>query len=220
MKKIISIRNARLDDVPTKNNKIQPRDFMDILEEQTGNIDTIVATGVGCHQHWAARHLSYKPKKKQHISSGGHGAMGFDLPSSIGASMLEPKKTTICIVGDGSFLMNIQELASLKERNLNLKIIVLNNARLGMVSQFQLITFGDDPTTGDVEKINFSKIANGFGISSAILHKKKDIVHKVKWLLAKQGPALLEVSIDPLSDVVPMLLAGKQMNDLWMNDGE
>jgi len=98
--------------------------------------------------------------------------------------------------------------------------IVLNNARLGMVSQFQLITFVDDPTTGDVDKINFSKITNGFGILSVILHKKTDIVRKVKWLLAKKGPALLEVSIDPLSDVVPMLLAEKQVNDLWRKDGK
>ena len=112
---------------------------MDCLNPFVKNSKSIIVTGVGCHQHWAARHLSFKPNYIKHLSSGGHGAMGYDIPSAVGAAMAYPNDTVLCIVGDGSILMNIQELATIKERNLNIKIVVLNNRRLGMVSQFQLI---------------------------------------------------------------------------------
>ncbi len=216
-KNILKHKRLRLDDqqIP-KNNNIHPRVFLDEFEAQTKAIDTIVVTGVGLHQHWTARHLSYKPKKKIFVSSSGHGAMGFDLPSSIGASILHPEKLIICIVGDGSILMNIQELASIKERGLNLKIIVLNNSRLGIVSQFQKITFANDPSTGDLKKLNFKNISSGFGIDSKQLIEKKDIQRKIKWLLSKSGPQLLDVTIDHDANLIPMLLAGRTMDDMWM----
>ena len=220
--KILDLKQERNDDCPYNNSSfLQPRNVLDELETHTKDMETIVVTGVGLHQHWAARHLSFIPNKKLLISSGGHGAMGFDLPSAIGAAMSSPEKLILCVVGDGSILMNIQELLTLNERNLNVKIIVLNNNRLGMVSQFQLITFGDDPTTGDLFSTNFQNIAAGFGINSESVRSEKDLKNKISWLISQEGPALLEAKIDPFADVVPMLLAGKSMGDLWMGrDGE
>ena len=151
----------------------------------------------------------------KHLSSGGHGAMGYDIPSAVGAAMANPNDMILCIVGDGSILMNIQELATIKERDLNIKIVVLNNRRLGMVSQFQLITWGADPTTGDVESVDFKSIGQGFGITSMKLDKNESMESKINELFSLSGPALLEVILDYDSDVVPMLLAGQKMDEMW-----
>jgi acetolactate synthase-1/2/3 large subunit len=212
----ISESLKRYEDVPSNNSSnIQPRELMDCLDPFVKINKTTIVTGVGCHQHWAARHLSFKPNHVKHLSSGGHGAMGYDIPSAVGAAMANPSDTVLCIVGDGSILMNIQELATIKERNLNIKIIVVNNNRLGMVSQFQLITWGADPTTGDVEVIDFQSIGQGFGITSMKLSKVESMESKIDELFSKPGPALLEVILDYNADVVPMLLAGQKMDEMW-----
>jgi acetolactate synthase-1/2/3 large subunit len=141
--------------------------------------------------------------------------MGYDIPSSIGAAMASPKKKVVCIVGDGSALMNIQELAYLKDSDLNIKIIVFNNSRLGIVSQFQLITWGVDPTTGDFRPQDFKSIAEGFGINAEKIAQNREIKGKIEWLWSQTGPALLDVMIDPSADVRPMLLAGQTMDEMW-----
>ena len=140
---------------------------------------------------------------------------GENIPSAVGAAMAYPNDMVLCIVGDGSILMNIQELATIKEKNLNIKIVVLNNRRLGMVSQFQLITWGADPTTGDIEGLDFKSIANGFGINSMMVSKAESMESRINELFSKSGPALLEVILDYDADVVPMLLAGQKMNEMW-----
>jgi len=121
----------------------------------------------------------------------------------------------LCVVGDGSLLMNIQELASLCERQLNVKILVMNNSRLGIVSQFQLITWGSDPTTGDFISPNFSEIAKGFGVPSKRVELMSSLYSQVDWFWKESGPVLLEVMIDPDSDVTPMLLAGQNLGEMW-----
>jgi len=218
--KLLDLKLQRIEDRPDENsNYIQPRSLLDQIASVMKNDTTVVVTGVGCHQHWAARHLPYDPTLHAHMTSGGHGTMGYDLPSSIGVAMACPEKTVLCVVGDGSLLMNIQELASLCDRQLNVKILVLNNSRLGIVSQFQLITWGDDPTTGDFVSPNFSAIAQGFGISSARVDSMDNLREQVDWFWKKAGPVLLEVMIDPNSDVVPMLLAGQNMGEMWKGRG-
>ena len=214
---LISLKLKRLEDVPNDQSAvIQPRDLMDALNPLVKSFKTTVVTGVGCHQHWAARHISFKPNDVRHLSSGGHGTMGYDLPSAVGAAMADPDRKILCIVGDGSFLMNVQELATIKERNLNIKIVVVNNSRLGMVSQFQLITWGADPSTGDVGTIDFKSIGEGFGIPSDRLSCAKDIADSLGKFWLSVGPRLIEVIVDPKSDVVPMLLGGHKMDDMWM----
>ena len=214
--KLLDLKLQRIEDRPDENsNYIQPRLLLDQIASVMKKDATVVVTGVGCHQHWAARHLPYDPILHAHITSGGHGTMGYDLPSSIGAAMACPEKTILCVVGDGSLLMNIQELASLCDRQLNVKILVLNNSRLGIVSQFQLITWGDDPTTGDFVSPNFSAIAQGFGISSARVDSMDGLREQVDWFWKRAGPVLLEVMIDSDSDVTPMLLAGQNMGEMW-----
>jgi acetolactate synthase-1/2/3 large subunit len=204
------------EDRPPHADRLAPRDVLRHLAELIGSADPVVSTGVGCHQHWAARHLAFGPGLGRLLTSGGHGAMGFDLPSAIGAAMTEPKRPVLCVVGDGSLLMNIQELAALRERNLDVKILLLNNARLGLVSQFQLLTWGADPTTGDFPSPDFTAIARGFGIDAERLDDPAELDTRLRRFWDTPGPALLEVIIDPEADVTPMLLAGQTMGEMWM----
>ncbi len=213
----LNLYSHRYEDIPDPESLvIQPRDLMDALDVLLKNINTTVVTGVGCHQHWVARHLSFRPNDVKHLSSGGHGAMGYDLPSAVGAAMAEPDRIILCVVGDGSILMNIQELATIKQRNLNIKIVVVNNSRLGMVSQFQLITWGSDPTTGDVDTIDFKAIGEGFGIPSVRLSQVDSMEATLNKFWLASGPSLVEVIVDSKADVVPMLLGGQRMDDMWM----
>ena len=214
---INGLRNEHHEDQPLQpGTGLQPRPVLQALSKHIKNIVTTIVTGVGCHQHWAARHLPYHPSKCRFLTSGGHGTMGYDLPSAIGAAMAQPERQVLCIVGDGSLLMNIQEMAALRERNLNVKILVFNNHRLGIVSQFQLITWGDDPTTKDFWAPDFASISRGFGIPADQLDSPENIDEKIQWLLKQEGPALLNVEIDQNADIVPMLLAGRVMGDMWM----
>ena len=214
---LLSLKHGNPEDIPNGNSTyLQPRMVLQSVGQLMGNSPVTVVTGVGCHQHWAARHLSYRPEDRRLLTSGGHGTMGYDLPSAIGAAMAQPDRRILCVVGDGSLLMNIQELASLRERNLNVKILLMNNSRLGIVSQFQLITWGSDPTTGDFESPDFAAIAMGFGIAAERLDSFADLERKLKAFWEEPGPALLDVVIDPEADVVPMLLGGQHMGEMWM----
>jgi len=212
-----SLASERREDIPgNEPGAIFPRQLLDLVATRLRQKERVcVVTGVGCHQHWASRHLPFSPGKSRLLTSGGHGTMGYDLPTAIGAAMYDTSQTTLCIVGDGSFLMNIQELAALKERGLRVKILLLNNNRLGIVSQFQLITWGKDPTTGTFLTPDFVKVTEGFGIPARLLDVVEDSESAVEWLLNKEGPALLEARISSQADVFPMLLAGKSMGEMW-----
>ena len=214
--KILDTVKESLEDIPNEEiSGLSPRDVLRCVQSFVGDGALIVATGVGCHQHWAARHLEFRPKDRHLLTSGGHGTMGYDLPSAIGAAMSKPGRRVLCVVGDGSLLMNIQELASLAERNLDVKILVMNNNRLGIVSQFQLITWGSDPTTGDFKSPDFMNIAKGFGIAADHVQDITELELKVQEFWSSPGPSLLEVAIDSSADVSPMLLAGKTMDEMW-----
>jgi acetolactate synthase-1/2/3 large subunit len=214
---VLSLKREEAEDRPKEGLVyLQPRPVLQCVRRLIGDMTMTVVTGVGCHQHWAARHLSYRPNVRRLLTSGGHGTMGYDLPSAIGAAMAQRDRRVLCVVGDGSLLMNIQELASLRERDLDVKVLVMNNSRLGIVSQFQLITWGSDPATGDFKSPDFGTIARGFGIAADRLESPAELESKMKDFWSKPGPALLDVAIDREADVVPMLLGGQHMGEMWM----
>ena len=140
--------------------------------------------------------------------------MGFDIPSSIGAS-IKTKKPVLCFVGDGSIMMNIQELKTISEKKLNIKIFLFNNERLGIVSQFQKITFGNDPTTKMFKTPNFKTLSKSFDLKFTKIVNDKEVDKKIKNINKFLGPELIEVKIDYKADVSPMLLAGYKMNEMW-----
>jgi len=212
-----AMRSSQIDDAPKDGSScLEPRPVLQRLCHFMKQTAFTVTTGVGCHQHWAARHLPFRPNDRSLLTSGGHGTMGYDLPSAIGAAMAQPEQKVLCVVGDGSLLMNVQELATLSEMRLPVKVLVLNNSRLAMVSQFQLITWGADPTTGDFQAPDFFAIATAFGIAAEKMANSTNMDDKLSNFWTSPGPALLEIIIDPEADVVPMLLGGQKMCDMWM----
>jgi len=213
--KCIKSRN-NYNDVGSQNG-INPKDILEYINQIIQDKKTYITTGVGSHQHWVARYIQFDNQRCKLFTSAGHGTMGFSLPVAIGLKNLELDTQVICIDGDGSFQMNIQELALIKELNLNVKILLLDNSRLGIVSQFQKITFDDDPTTGDIKNPDFIAIAQAYGIEAYSI-KKLDTDTIDKWIFSNKS-SLLHVSIKHDTPISPMLLGGQNLNEMWQYEG-
>jgi acetolactate synthase-1/2/3 large subunit len=197
---------------------LKPQYIIETVNKLTNQKSLVCVTGVGSHQQWTARHFDFDFPNRVLLTSGGHGAMGFDLPTAIGAQLSRPNSLVLCIVGDGSIQMNIQELATIANYNLPIKIIVLDNKRLAIVSQFQKITWGKDPSCGNVKNPDFASIANSYGIFGDTINNSEQVKPKIQKLLSHNGPALLHCLVDPNEDVVPMLLGGQTMDSMWPYD--
>ena len=144
--------------------------------------------------------------------------MGYDLPVAIGAQYTSKKSLVLCFVGDGSLQMNIQELASLNVYKLPVKIIVLDNNRLGIVSQFQKLNFKKDPTCDEKWNPDFCKLANSYGIYALKIKRRNELKKKIQKILNYNGPALLHCQIDSNEELSPMLLAGQTLDKMWKNE--
>lgn len=177
--------------------------------------NTICVTGVGAHQHWVARHFRFALPNRQFFTSAGHGAMGYDLPTAIGVAMHSPDSEVICIVGDGSFQMNIQELGVIAEYGLKVKIVVIDNHRLGLVSQFQLMNWESDVACGKKHTPDFCMIAKGYGLDAQHCDDPKQLTTAINNLVNAESAALLHIEIDNRHDVLPMLLGGQTTDKMW-----
>ncbi|MDR7193655.1 acetolactate synthase 2 catalytic subunit [Luteimonas terrae] len=167
--------------------------------------DAVVACDVGQHQMWVAQHWRFDHPRK-HLTSGALGAMGFGLPAAIGAQMEDPTRRVVCVSGDGSFLMNVQELATLKRYRVPVKIILLDNQALGMVRQWQELFFERRYSEIDLsDNPDFAQVARAFGIQALSVDKAADVEAALVALLAADGPALLHVAIDTAANVWPLV---------------
>ncbi len=198
-------------------NGVNPSDVLKYIDKNTNDRMTLFSTGVGSHQHWTSRYINFDNKMKKIFTSAGHGTMGFGLPTALGLNYLERDSRVICIDGDGSFQINIQELSLINELNLNLKILVMDNSRLGIVSQFQNITFGKDPTTGDFLNPDFVEIAKAYKLEAYYMENYDETIIS-KWLNS-DGAALLHVKIKHDAPLSPMLLGGQKLNEMWQYEG-
>ncbi len=197
---------------------VRPDECLSFIDSLTQKMKTAIVTGVGSHQQWAARYFSFEIPNKLFFTSAGHGTMGYCLPVAIGINRLDHDRLVIAVDGDGSFQMNIQELALITELDLNLKIVIMDNTRLGIVSQFQKITFGDDPTTGIFLSPDFLKIAKAYGLDAFRLDKFNTSIIK-DWLYSPK-PAVLHVKVQHDAPLSPMLLAGQYLDNMWYYDPE
>ncbi len=176
--------------------------------------DAIITTDVGQHQMRVAQSYPFS-KPRQLLSSGGLGTMGFGLPAAIGAAMANPSRTVVCFTGDGSFLMNIQELATLAERNLNVKIVLVDNHGLGLIHQLQDLFFEKRLFAWQyTHHVDFIKVAEGFGIDTLNLNEAEDPLVSLKQALTNKKPMLIYMNITPEDKVLPIVPPGAANIDM------
>ena len=170
--------------------------------------ESVVTTDVGQHQMWTAQHMAFS-RPENFITSSGLGTMGFGLPAAVGAQVARPDDTVICISGDGSFMMNVQELGTVKRKQLPLKIVLLDNQRLGMVRQWQQLFFKERYSeTTLTDNPDFLMLAQAFGIPGQHITRKDQVETALNTMLNSEGPYLLHVSIDELENVWPLVPPG------------
>ncbi|ROP48858.1 acetolactate synthase large subunit [Enterobacter sp. BIGb0383] len=170
--------------------------------------ESVVTTDVGQHQMWTAQHMAFS-RPENFITSSGLGTMGFGLPAAVGAQVARPDDTVICISGDGSFMMNVQELGTVKRKQLPLKIVLLDNQRLGMVRQWQQLFFKERYSeTTLTDNPDFLMLAQAFGIPGQHITRKDQVATALDTMLNSEGPYLLHVSIDELENVWPLVPPG------------
>jgi acetolactate synthase I/II/III large subunit len=170
--------------------------------------DTIITTDVGQHQMWVAQYYPFK-KPRTLLTSGGLGTMGFGLPTALGAAFANPSKRIVCFSGDGSILMNIQELATLADYSLDVTVVLFNNGHLGLVRQQQELFYTRNYIASKfITNPDFKTIAKGFGIRSFDLANETDIRGVLSRALTEKGPSFVNVPIDPNLNVLPMVPPG------------
>ncbi len=178
------------------------------------NDDAIIVTDVGQHQMWAAQGYPLR-RPRQWLTSGGLGTMGFGVPAAIGAALAEPQRTVVCFTGDGSILMNIQELVTAAQENVNVKIVLMNNETLGMVHQQQALFYGERLFASQFTATpDFVKVAQGFGIAAVDLDQATNPCAALMEAIARPGPCLIHASIDAEQKVYPMVPPGAANHEM------
>jgi len=168
-----------------------------------------ITCDVGQHQMWVAQHCKFNDPL-EHLSSGGLGTMGYGLPAAIGAKIARPEHTVVCVSGDGSIMMNVQELATLNRYDIDVKILLLDNSALGLVRQWQEIFFdGNYSEVHLADNPDFAGVARAFGIQARSIREPEEVGDALEWLLNTQGAAMLHVSIDSMENVWPLVPPGK-----------
>ncbi|MFA5066097.1 MAG: biosynthetic-type acetolactate synthase large subunit [Dehalococcoidia bacterium] len=170
--------------------------------------DTIIVTGVGQAQMWAAQYFYYD-RPNSFVSSGGLGTMGFELPGAIGAKVGCPQETVWCIAGDGGFQMTVQELATMVQEDLDINIAVFNNGWLGMVRQWQELIYNKRYFGTQLYNPDFVKIAEAYGIKGVKVSKKIDVRPAIHKAMEHKGPFLIEFIVEPEENVYPFVPPGK-----------
>ncbi|MFC2071519.1 biosynthetic-type acetolactate synthase large subunit [Chloroflexota bacterium] len=195
-----------------ENNGLLPQFVVRQIYEVTKGEATIV-TGVGQNQMWAAQHYQYD-KPNSFISSGGLGTMGFGLPAAIGAKIGCPDNTVWCLDGDGSFQMNIQELATIVQEKVAVKIAIINNGYLGMVRQWQELFYGKRYVATPLSGPDYVKVAEAYGIPALRVKHKKEVVPAIEQAMAEPGPFLIDFVVEPEENVYPMVPPGASLAEV------
>ncbi len=184
------------------------------ITEQTKG-EAILVTDVGQHQMISTRYFKFN-NTRCNVTSGGLGTMGFGLPASMGAKMGQPDKTVVAITGDGGFQMTMQELGTMFQSEIAVKIVILNNRFLGMVRQWQELFFDKRYSSTELINPDFIKLADGFGIKATRVKVREELDNGVKKMLEHNGPYLLEVEIEREDNVFPMVPTGASVSEVML----
>ncbi len=193
--------------IPPEEGEIYPQEVL--LKVRDLSPEAYITTDVGQHQMWSAQYLRNSPRKW--ISSAGLGTMGFGLPAAIGVKAALPKSDVICIAGDASVLMNIQELGTLSQYGLNVKLVIINNRWQGMVRQWQESFYEERYSSSDMScgEPDFVKLAESFGIKGYLISDRKQLTNEFKSALDSEGPALINILVRRGENCYPMVPPGK-----------
>jgi acetolactate synthase-1/2/3 large subunit len=177
------------------------------------NNDAVIVTDVGQHQMVACRYAKFS-QSKSNVTSGGLGTMGFALPAAIGAKMGAPHREVVAVIGDGGYQMTIQELGTIFQQQVAVKIVVLNNDFLGMVRQWQQLFFDKRYASTEMVNPDFVTIAQGFRIKGKRVEKREELDAAVKEMMASKKPYFLEVCVEKEDNVFPMIPTGASVSDI------
>ncbi|MCK0473564.1 acetolactate synthase large subunit [Halalkalibacter sp. APA_J-10(15)] len=192
---------------------IKPQNLIEMIHEVT-NGDAIVTTDVGQHQMWSAQFYRFN-KPNRWVTSGGLGTMGFGFPAAIGAQFAEPKSPVVAVLGDAGFQMTAQELSILQELNLPVKIVIVNNASLGMVRQWQQLFHGERYSNSLFPiQPNFTKLAEAYDIKGVRVDHLSDLKNALEEMMAHPGPVLMDIRVAKEENVYPMISPGKGQHQM------
>ena len=204
------------DDVATIRPQRLMKSINDLLHELAE--DFIVSTDVGQHQMWAAQYLHFE-KPQRWLTSGGAGTMGYGLPAALGAQVAHPDKTVVCISGDASVLMNIQELATARQHKLPVKLIISNNGYMGMVRQWQQLNHGSRYSHSYTDSLpDFVALAASFGWNAARVTDPKELEQALKTCMESKGPYLLDVAVSAQENCFPMIATGAGHHEMMRDE--
>jgi acetolactate synthase-1/2/3 large subunit len=174
-----------------------------------------VTTEVGQHQMWTAQFFRFT-RPRQFLTSGGLGTMGYGFPAAIGAQMANPKSTVVCVAGDASFIMNVQELATCVQYGVPVKVAIINNGFLGMVRQWQELFHGSRYSETVQMQPDFVKLAEAFGATGLRASKASEVRPTIEKMLATEGPVIADFYVSKEENVYPMVPAGAALSEMLL----